>query len=316
MTFDPEGHIEITARGLFQLARDDPRRLIDQYLIQGTPAVFPTYDAYDAFLRELSSRLDVHPRNLILRGSSKLGFSIAPKVDKLWYEAREDSDLDLAIVDTAYYERIDQEVIRWEERNRADRLKGRASQRFLARQEDRYFNCCRIKDLPAHLFPHHFDAMGDVVRMQNCGRRRELNAFIYRDWWALRSRFEFDLKELCKGVPDRFGPPPDQPLPLVKAPVPRAAALPASTGAPATPSSGAEPPSGPSAIRPEQSPGGRASPRRQRQAADGAGALTVHPGNQRPGRSGGFNFPRPSCMMHSRPDIERTDVSRYVEWLT
>jgi hypothetical protein len=153
MKFDPEGHLEITPSELHQLARDDPRRLIDQYLIQGTPAVFPTYDTYYQFLREISCRLDVHPRNLILRGSSKLGFSIAPKVDKVWYEAREDSDLDLAIVDTAYYERIDQEVIRWEERNRADRLEGRASKRFLDRQEDRYFNCCRIKDLPSHLFP-------------------------------------------------------------------------------------------------------------------------------------------------------------------
>lgn len=255
MRFDPEGHIEIGPSELLQLARADPRRLIDQFLIQGTPAVFPTYDAYYQFLREISSRLDVHPRNLILRGSSKLGFSIAPRVDKVWYEAREDSDLDLAIVDTAYYERIDQEVIRWEERNRAHRMEGRASGRFLDRQENRYFNCCRIKDLPAHLFPHHFDAMSDVARMEHCGRRRELNAFIYRDWWALRSRFEFDLKELCKGVPDPFGPPPDKPLPLVKAPTPRVVAPPTSMRAPAPPSSGIVAPPGPSAIGPGPSPG-------------------------------------------------------------
>jgi hypothetical protein len=62
MKFDPEGHIEIAPKELFQLARDDPRRLIDQYLIQGTPAVFPTYDTYYQFLREISNRLDVHPR--------------------------------------------------------------------------------------------------------------------------------------------------------------------------------------------------------------------------------------------------------------
>ena len=104
MKFDPDGHIEITPIELHQLAEVDLRRLIDQYLIQGTPAVFPSYDAYYQFLREISCRLDVHPRNLILRGSSKLGFSIAPMVGKVWVEAREDSDLDLAIVDTAYYE--------------------------------------------------------------------------------------------------------------------------------------------------------------------------------------------------------------------
>lgn len=70
-----------------------------------------------------------------------------------------------------------------------------------------------------------------MLRMEHCGRHRDLNAFIFRDWWTLRSRFEFDLKELCKGVPDRFGPPPDKPLPLVKASAPRAAPPPASMSA-------------------------------------------------------------------------------------
>ena len=115
--------------------------------------MFPTYDAYYQFLREISCRLDVHPRNLILRGSSKLGFSIAPVVGKVWVEVREDSDLDLAIVDMAYYERIDQEVIRWEERNRAHRMEGPASEGFAGRQQDRSFNCCRIKDLRRTCFP-------------------------------------------------------------------------------------------------------------------------------------------------------------------
>jgi hypothetical protein len=255
MTFDPEGHIAITPRELFRMAQDDRRHLIDRYLIQGTPAVFPTYDAYCAFLQELSCRLDVHPRNLILRGSAKLGFSISPKVGKVWVEVRDDSDLDLAIVDTAYYERIDQEVIRWEERNRAHRMKGGASEGFARRQQDRFFNCCRIKDLPEHLFPHHFDAMRDVARMEHCGRRRELNAFIYRDWWALRSRFEFDLKELCEGVPDPLVAPPMKPFPQPRARAPRVAVSPAPARAPAA-SSRDEPPSVPHPTGPEQSPGG------------------------------------------------------------
>ena len=212
MTFDSEGHLQITPRELFQLASDDPRRLIDHYLIHGTPAVFSSYDGYYEFLKELSNRFEVHPRNLILRGSSKLGFSIAPVVAKVWMEVGEKSDLDLAIVDASYYERIDQEVIRWEERNRAHRVKGRASRDFLNRQDDRFFNCCRIKDLPEHLFPHHFDAMRDIAQMQHCGQRRDLNAFIFRDWWALRARIDFDLRQLREGVRRGLPPPPTAPL--------------------------------------------------------------------------------------------------------
>ena len=130
MKFDPEGHLSVTPQQLFRLAGDDPRKLIDHYLTQGTPAVFPRYDLYCDFLREISNRLEVHPRNLVLRGSSKLGFSITPKAGKLWMEVGETSDLDLAIVDAAYYERIDSEVIRWEERNRAHRVTGAPQRAF------------------------------------------------------------------------------------------------------------------------------------------------------------------------------------------
>jgi len=221
MKFDPEGHLEITPEQLFRLANDDPRRLTDHYLIYGTPAVFPTYDSYYDFLREISNRFEVHPRNLILRGSCKLGFSIAPKVAKLWLEVGERSDLDLAIVDAAYYERINNEVIRWEERTRADRIKSRASKEFAARQQDRFFNCCRIKDLPEHLFPHHFDAVRDTALMEHCGRSRDLNAFIFRDWWALRARFDLDLRELREGAPKKLPAPPAKPFRRANAAAPR-----------------------------------------------------------------------------------------------
>ena len=98
MPSDDEGHINLTPEQVYRLAIDDPRRLIDHYFTQGTTHVLPTYDAYYMFLREISDRFEVHPRNLILRGSSKLGFSIAPTVNKAWVEVGEKSDLDLAIV--------------------------------------------------------------------------------------------------------------------------------------------------------------------------------------------------------------------------
>jgi hypothetical protein len=241
MQFDPEGHLKISPEQVFQLANDDPRRLIDHYLTHGTPVVFPTYDSYYFFLREVSNRLEVHPRNIILRGSAKLGFSIAPKVGKVWVEVGRGSDLDLAIVDASYYERIDQTVIRWEERNRAHWAAGRAAEGFAERQRDRFFNCCRIKDLPRHLFPHHFDAMEDIARMEHCGRKRDLNAFIFRDWWALRSRFEFDLGELREKIPRPLPAPPPKPFRRADAVAPQAT----SPTAPPSPST-SSPHAGPS----------------------------------------------------------------------
>ena len=216
MRFDAEGHLSITPRQLLGLAYADRRRLIDHYLIVGTHSVLPTYASYYDFLKSVSERIGVHPRNLVLRGSAQIGFSITPRVDKVWMEVWPNTDLDLAIVDAGYFERIDREVIRWEEHNRADRVKGRAARDFPSRQQDRFFNCCRVKNLPEHLFPDHFDAMKDIARMEHCGCYRALSAFIFRNWWALRSRYEFDLRQLTEGVPDPLPDPPERPLPRAR----------------------------------------------------------------------------------------------------
>lgn len=216
MNFDSEGHIVITPHQLFQLAIDNPTRLVDHYLIRGTPYVFLSYAAYGEFLHAVSERIGVHPSNLCLRGSGQLGFSITPRVEKVWMAMDPKSDLDLAIVDAAYYERIDQEVIRWEERNRADRIRGKAAERFEKRQDDRFYNCCRVDDLPTHLCAHHAEVMQAVSGMEHCGSRRSLKAFIYRDWYSLRSRYLHDLRQLRGLVPNSLSEPGDKPLPRIR----------------------------------------------------------------------------------------------------
>src|SRR4051794_10894574 len=100
MKFDEHGHVVWTPRELFALAETAPRRLIAGYLMAGhTPAAFPTHGSYCEFLEAIAERTGLHPRNMYLRGSSQIGFSIAPRVDKVWAANREKSDLDLVIVD-------------------------------------------------------------------------------------------------------------------------------------------------------------------------------------------------------------------------
>ncbi len=211
MTFDPEGHLNITPKKLFQLAHEDPRRLIDHDLIPATPLAFGRYDDYCAFLHQISLRIGVHPRSILLRGSCQIGFSISPKVEKVWMAMDEQSDLDLAIIDATYYERIDQEVIRWEERTRADLGWGPSARYFEDRQRDRFYNCCRVDDLPSHLCAHHAESMDDVAKMKHSGHFRPLKAFIFRDWYSLRSRYLFDLKQLKERIPDILPEPGDTP---------------------------------------------------------------------------------------------------------
>src|SRR6266536_4373809 len=109
MTFDEQGHILWTPKELYQMVLDNPRRLVNGYLMSGTPLAFATYAQYCAFIEAVAERTGIHPKNLYLRGSCQIGFSIAPR-DKVWTAMSDKSDLDLVIVDGPYFERFDQEV--------------------------------------------------------------------------------------------------------------------------------------------------------------------------------------------------------------
>src|SRR5438105_15891813 len=115
MHFDNEGHAVVTPRE-WQEALVDPRRLTSDIWLVGTPWAFPTYGGFREFLAFLSDRLGVHPNNIAIRGSTKIGFSISCRADKVWVAMRPDSDLDLAIVDPDYYHFLDREIRGYERR--------------------------------------------------------------------------------------------------------------------------------------------------------------------------------------------------------
>ena len=50
--------------------------------------------------------------------------------------------------------------------------------------------------------------MRRVADMKHCGLHRTLSAFIYPDWLSARKRYEFDLRQLVKGVESGRLPPP------------------------------------------------------------------------------------------------------------
>lgn len=218
MEFDQQGHVIWTPRTLYEFARTDPLQLANRYLMMGTPRAFSEYDHYCEFLEAISERLGVHPRNLYLRGSCQIGFSIAPKPEKVWAAMRNDpnarpSDLDLVIVDDAYFSRFEREVRWWEDRNPDESLRGRQSEQSRMRQQDRQFNLCRDQALPPSVCIHHQDTMNRVADMNYCGIHRALSAFVYPDWLSARKRYEFDLKELIKGVESGWFPSPgDEPI--------------------------------------------------------------------------------------------------------
>jgi len=224
MKFDEHGHVIWTPKTLYELAKKDPTQLINRYLMTGTPSAFAEYERYCDFLEAVAERIGIHPRNLYLRGSCQIGFSIAPR-QTVWTAVRngpkpKPSDLDLVIVDEAYFTRFEREVRWWEDRNPEEFLQGRASEAFERRQQDRQFNCCRDEALPPAICVHHQDTMQRVAEMKHCGANRAVSAFIYPDWLSARRRYEYDLRKLIQNVDaGRLPPPGNEPVPVKTAAV-------------------------------------------------------------------------------------------------
>jgi hypothetical protein len=42
--------------------------------------------------------------------------------------------------------------------------------------------------------------MGSFDTTPFCGLKRDVGAFIFRDWWSLRNRWMADLRELCDKI--------------------------------------------------------------------------------------------------------------------
>jgi hypothetical protein len=202
---DAHGHIFIRPKELLEIAFADPARLVNDILIPGTPHVFPTYEGYCAFLRWLANTLCVNPRCVAMRGSCKLGFSIAPWPEKVWGECHDGSDLDLGIVDPDYYHTIDRETRHWErqpETMAAIVQSDVLSKQWKRRQNERQYYYYRDYNLPDGLQCKQLIANCTQAAPvgEACGINRPVNIFVYRDWLSLVARYEFDLQELTEKV--------------------------------------------------------------------------------------------------------------------
>jgi hypothetical protein len=84
--------------------------LVERYIWFGTPAVFSDCEqTYYDLKREISTQFPVKSKNnIIVVGSAKLGFSIAPR--KRFRDIQDESDIDVAIIDEelfdSYWERL------------------------------------------------------------------------------------------------------------------------------------------------------------------------------------------------------------------
>jgi hypothetical protein len=200
MEIDAEGHLLTTPREVCE-GLASPARLINDVLIPGTPVAFETYSRYCEFLAFCADALGVHPRSILVRGSAKLGFSVSADAKRAWVEMRPDSDLDLAIIDPDYYHYLDREIRMYERNPDNEAFRGKQFSKSIARQKQRGFYTYRYFDLPEiGCVTEHIARLKALPVEDCCGLPRPIDAFIFRDWWSLYSRWESDLRVLRKAL--------------------------------------------------------------------------------------------------------------------
>jgi len=108
-----EGNVGISAR--IQDFQDDLGTLPDNIVVQKHITSGDSYildkDQYFALRHEVSDHFRLHPSQVILVGSGKLGFSIAPS--KKYRSFSDESDLDVAIVSTDLFQSLWAEVFEY-----------------------------------------------------------------------------------------------------------------------------------------------------------------------------------------------------------
>ena len=126
----------------------------------------------------------------------------------------------MAIVDPGFFQVVDYEVGRYEW-NADNRSKMFQDQRLLREHRNRVyhkgkFDCFRFFDLPRIACMEQLTECLESAPVETCcGLKRSLKAFVFRDWWGVCKRYDFDLYCLCKGLQDQQVPLPagtDAPL--------------------------------------------------------------------------------------------------------
>ncbi len=176
----------------------DPTDVIRKHITTGTPVAISD-DAYFDLRTLVAAEFTLHPSAVVLVGSCRLGFSIAPK--KRYRRARPNADLDLALVSQERFDSYWDDVFAYA---RHDTAWKRSSEywEFVRMLFNGWIDPRGLPNVPrfeqATRWTDFFDTL---MHSRRFGRRR-ISARLYRTWARLEAYQELAVRRCVNALGD------------------------------------------------------------------------------------------------------------------
>lgn len=197
MTDQPK-HQPLVDRFRAELQALEPHDLVRKYITTGTPTEL-TEDEYFDLRRTVAREFEIHPSSVVLVGSCRQGFSIAPK--KRWRAAKQSSDLDVALVSPERFDVYWESVFTYSRTNSA----WNNSRRYRIFARNLFFGWIDPRGLPpvpkfqeAARWSEFFDS---IMQSRRFGQRR-ISARLYRTWARLDAYQERAVRKCISALGD------------------------------------------------------------------------------------------------------------------
>lgn len=183
---------------LEELRRLGVDAMVNYYLLEGIPAFFAkNWEGYSRFKEIIASKLNVHPKTVMLVGSGRWGFSTSPdKFPQLFDKGEKQSDLDVVIADSALFDRTWRELCEYEMN---ESPKGAALENFHRRRHLLYRGTLDPNTFPVEMKIRH--NWNDILqkftefRWEN-GTTRHIEAWIFKDWHFVQKYYRESFQKI------------------------------------------------------------------------------------------------------------------------
>ncbi len=184
---------------LRETAESNIDSLVDFFLFEGVPYGLSDWSEYCRFRKELSGRLEVNSKSIVMVGSGRFGFSLSPR-QKLWRAFGDRSDFDIVVVDHREFDSAWDEILKSDDEPNSPSNFRELRQRW----RNLYDGFIDVNGLPDHIaFVKRWkSAFTEISAMRWKGQTRTTKGFLFRDWFHAQRFYRKSFRAILKGVDD------------------------------------------------------------------------------------------------------------------